>query len=62
MVDPQNYKSENAWFFKQSGLKAVIRKLPAVEADINGKGKHVAPPALDIPPSSSTVDVRVIDP
>ncbi|KAI3275302.1 hypothetical protein DTO003C3_1849 [Penicillium roqueforti] len=62
IVNPENYKTENAWFFKQTGLQAVIRKRAKMERGSSNKDKPTLPPVLNIPPSSSTVDVRVIDP
>ncbi|KAJ5334997.1 hypothetical protein N7452_007400 [Penicillium brevicompactum] len=61
IVNPENYQTTNAWFFRQWGLHAVIRKLPAPERDDTIEQKASIPPALNIPPSSSTVDVRIID-
>jgi hypothetical protein len=62
IVDPQNYKTENAWFFKQSGLEALIQKRAVVKTIPDNKVERIVPPILRVPPSSSTVEVRVIDP
>lgn len=61
IVDPEGYKTKNAWFFKQWGLHAVIQKLPAPGLDVIDEEETSIPPPLNIPPSSSTVDVRIID-
>ncbi|KAF7586585.1 hypothetical protein BBP40_008642 [Aspergillus hancockii] len=62
IVDPHNHKTENAWFFKQWGLQAIINKRPELPRSPHCRDDPIQAPIVDFPSSSSTVDVRVIDP
>ncbi|KAL4799161.1 cytochrome P450 [Aspergillus venezuelensis] len=53
IVDSSQYRVENKWFFKQSGFNVTVKHRSTYVTKV--------PPALVIPASSSTVEVRVID-